>query len=313
MARKKGANAASAPRQQQQPRGWAVPAGVVAVVAVAASVVAARSSAHAIVEEDACDGDDATCWTAAPSAASPRRLRRRRGRAVGVPHFAARALTSYGPSVFVSFGGGGGGLHVDSGATHFWQHVHSGAKSYRVFEAGAWPALFPEDDDWRRAFFRDARCSGIFGEAAAALRDGGGAAPVGAFDDGAAGAAWAGEARAGDVVFVPANFPHQVRNADAVTVAVSMNYVDDTNLALVSEALLQAPAYHPKWLARLNVGGAAVAGPGRPGSRRPRRGARRREAIPGSSRFGATPTSASGSPRRASSSAPRAHSRRTSK
>ncbi|EGB11302.1 hypothetical protein AURANDRAFT_61681 [Aureococcus anophagefferens] len=67
MARKKGASAASAARQQQQqqPRGWAVPAGVVAVVAVAASVVAARSSAHAIVEEDACDGDDATCWTAA--------------------------------------------------------------------------------------------------------------------------------------------------------------------------------------------------------------------------------------------------------
>ena len=66
MARKKGASAASAPRQQQQqPRGWAVPAAVVAVVAVAASVVAARSSAHPIVEEDACDGDDATCWTAA--------------------------------------------------------------------------------------------------------------------------------------------------------------------------------------------------------------------------------------------------------
>ncbi|KAH8076169.1 hypothetical protein JL721_160 [Aureococcus anophagefferens] len=444
MARKKGASAASAARQQQQqqPRGWAVPAGVVAVVAVAASVVAARSSAHAIVEEDACDGDDATCWTArtAPprattarprprsarsarstaTTASPgsgsagprsrsatsrprsafdaprgrrRRLfadddleartvasrdaqlrldrsradaRRRASRApgppraipsvrwedvpaggldaastpwivegydarrnftldalaaacgaelvrprrrvagssawagmedgaavpfgdflaaepadavlfdvplgtgcpalleaVGVPHFAARALTSYGPSVFVSFGGGGGGLHVDSGATHFWQHVHSGAKSYRVFEAGAWPALFPADDDWRRAFFRDARCSGIFGEAAAAAAscdDGFGAAPVDAFADGAAGAAWAGEARAGDVVFVPANFPHQVRNADAVTVAVSMNYVDDTNLALVSEALLQAPAYHPKWLARLNVGGAAVAG-----------------------------------------------------
>ena len=446
MARKKGASAASAPRQQQQqPRGWAVPAGVVAVVAVAASVVAARSSAHPIVEEDACDGDDATCWTAAAfdgvaagdygaaaaafralgaldgddsfawqwlgraevalgdlAAASAafdraartlgRRLfadddleartvasrdaqlrldraradaRRRASRApgppraiprvrwedvpaggldtsspwivegydarrnftldalaaacgaelvrprrrvagssawagmedgaavpfaqflaaepadavlfdvplgtgcpalleaVGVPHFAARALTSYGPSVFVSFGGGGGGLHVDSGATHFWQHVHSGAKTYRVFEAGAWPALFPEDDDWRRAFFRDARCSGIFGEAAAAAAscdDGFGAAPVDAFDDGAAGAAWAGEARAGDVVFVPANFPHQVRNADAVTVAVSMNYVDDTNLALVSEALLQAPAYHPKWLARLNVGGAAVAG-----------------------------------------------------
>ncbi|KAH8096152.1 hypothetical protein JL720_3504 [Aureococcus anophagefferens] len=414
MARKKGANAASAPRQQQQPRGWAVPAGVVAVVAVAASVVAARSSAHAIVEEDACDGDDATCWTAAafdgvaagdygaaaaafralgaldgddsfagrrrrlyadddleartvasrdaqlrldraradarrrasrapgppraiqralggrPAGGSTLPLRGSSGRdarrnftldalaaacgaelvrprrrvagssawagmedgaavpfgdflaaepadavlfdvplgtgcpalleAVGVPHFAARALTSYGPSVFVSFGGGGGGLHVDSGATHFWQHVHSGAKTYRVFEAGAWPALFPADDDWRRAFFRTR------GAQASARRrrrrgdDGLGAAPVDAFDDGAAGAAWAGEARAGDVVFVPANFPHQVRNADAVTVAVSMNYVDDTNLALVSEALLQAPAYHPKWLARLNVGGAAVAG-----------------------------------------------------
>ena len=33
-----------------------------------------------------------------------------------------------------------------------------------------------------------------------------------------------------------------------------------TTYSLVSEALLQAPAYHPKWLARLNVGGAAVAG-----------------------------------------------------
>ena len=49
-----------------------------------------------------------------------------------------------------------------------------------------------------------------------------------------------------------------MRNAPAPTVAVSMNYVDATNRARALAAA--APAYHPRWLARLKVRGDALAG-----------------------------------------------------
>ena len=76
---------------------------------------------------------------------------------------------------------------------------------------------------------------------------------------------WRGAAGPGEVVYIPMNAPHQVRNApDAATIAVSMNYVDRGNLEAARAASWAAPAYHPKWLARLKVHGRAV-----PGSRAP--------------------------------------------
>ena len=191
---------------------------------------------------------------------------------IDVPPFAAldHVATAYGPSLFVSFSEKGGGPHVDSGSTKFWQHVHAGRKEWRVLGVRDWPRLFATEENWRRAFFRDARCSGIFGSVPAACDDGFGAAPVDLFDESALNATtvrevWRGAARKGEVVYIPMNAPHQVRNAaDEPTVAVSMNYVDGGNLEAARAAHWAAPAFHPKWLARLKVHGRAV-----PGSRAP--------------------------------------------
>ena len=76
---------------------------------------------------------------------------------------------------------------------------------------------------------------------------------------------WSGAAGPGEVVYIPMNAPHQVRNAPyEPTIAVSMNYVDGGNLEAARAAHWAAPSYHPKWLARLKVHGRAV-----PGSRAP--------------------------------------------
>ena len=191
---------------------------------------------------------------------------------IDVPPFAAleNVETAYGPSLFISFSAKGGGPHVDSGSTKFWQHVHAGRKEWRITAVRDWPRLFATEDHWRRAFFRDARCSGIFGAVPAECDDGFGAAPVDLFDESAlmettVREVWRGSAGPGEVVYIPMNAPHQVRNApDEPTVAVSMNYVDRGNLEAAREANWAAPAFHPKWLARLKVHGRAV-----PGSRAP--------------------------------------------
>ncbi|KAJ1450816.1 hypothetical protein M885DRAFT_531234 [Pelagophyceae sp. CCMP2097] len=187
------------------------------------------------------------------------------------PAFAADASKSYGPSFFAApptnGPGSTGGLHVDDGGTHFWQAVHAGAKEYRVLDPAAWPRTFT-DAGWRRAFFRDVRCSGLFGAdafAAAACDDGFGAPAVDAFDDAALDRLglefYATVVQAGEAIFVPANAPHQVRNArDAWTLAVSGNWVDSTN-AHLSPPVVE---YHPKWLTRLRLRGEVV-----PGSRAP--------------------------------------------
>ena len=199
---------------------------------------------------------------------------------VDVPPFAQEAVAAYGPSLFVSFAEEGGGPHVDSGSTKFWQRVHAGRKEWRVVGVRDWPRLFATDQSWRRAFFRDARCSGIFGVVPPLCDDGFGAAPVDLFDEGALNETtvrevWRGVVEAGEVMYVPVDAPHQVRNAaDAPTIAVSMNYIDGGNLQAARDAAAAAPAYHPKWLARLRVRGRAV-----PGSRAPWY-ARQRIALP---------------------------------
>ena len=70
------------------------------------------------------------------------------------PNFAAldAVATAYGPSLFISFSDKGGGPHVDSGSTKFWQHVHAGRKEWRVLNVRDWPRLFATDDNWRRVF-----------------------------------------------------------------------------------------------------------------------------------------------------------------
>lgn len=166
------------------------------------------------------------------------------------------------------------GLHVDQGSTHFWQHVASGRKVWRLFAPSAWPRLFSAVA-WERAFFRDPRCAGLFGaaaEAAAGCEDAYGGAAVDAFDDAALEQLASGaelevfEATlgAGDTLFVPANSPHQVLNRDDAegrpATAVSMNFVDASNLEEARRASLQNPDVHPRFRPRLRKGGVPVPG-----------------------------------------------------
>ena len=68
---------------------------------------------------------------------------------IEVPPFAAleNVATAYGPSLFISFSAKGGGPHVDSGSTKFWQHVHAGRKEW---SAAGVLALGPDATDATR-------------------------------------------------------------------------------------------------------------------------------------------------------------------
>ena len=187
-------------------------------------------------------------------------------------YFSDTIVAGYGPELFVQPNGTRCGLHFDTGATHFWQYVWQGAKRWRVFRAEDWPRLFPPLM-WQRAFFRDARCTGLFGAAAAAAAhcdDGFGAVLVDGFDDdglarlmarGPPLAFWEGTLRARELLFVPSRMPHQVVNVGGgVAVAVSMNYVDRTNLAERRRWHLENTELHDKFRARLNKSGRVVPG-----------------------------------------------------
>ena len=170
-----------------------------------------------------------------------------------IPAILARDVVSYyGPSLFVQQGGTKCGLHVDAGASHFWQFLWQGRKTWRVFKATDFPRFFDELS-WQRSFFRDARCTGVFGAAASSAAgcelEGFGGQPFDGFDDAVLDSLggieyYETELQPGELIFVPAHSPHQIRNMDAVNVAVSMNFVDSSNVADMRQQLLEAPAYH---------------------------------------------------------------------
>ena len=193
-------------------------------------------------------------------------------RTLSIPSYFTRTIVAgYGPGLFVQPNGTRCGLHFDTGSTHFWQWVWSGAKRWRVWRAADWPRLF-EYGMWRRAFFRDARCTGLFGEratAAAECEDGFGALLADGFDDDALELLADGSPlhfyeetlHAGELLFVPARAPHQVINVGGEpSVALSMNYVDFTNLRARERWHLENAMLHPKFRARLNKSGIAVPG-----------------------------------------------------
>ena len=148
-------------------------------------------------------------------------------------YFGGTIVSGFGPSLFIQANGTRCGLHFDKHATHFWQYVWQGAKHWRIFSSADWPRLF-RPEAWRRAFFRDPRCSGLFGKAAeeaAVCDDGFGALPPDAFDDDelerlarASGGipleVFEGILRPGELLFVPANSPHQVLNVGGAGVAM---------------------------------------------------------------------------------------------
>jgi len=111
------------------------------------------------------------------------------------------------PSLFVAGSGAGGDLHVDAFASHFWMAMMAGRKRWTFFKRGRMALLRPQYVD---------SLDPVFGVdldvAKKELRH----AEV--------------TLEAGELLFVPRDCPHAVANLTA-TVAVSGNFVDDTNVA----------------------------------------------------------------------------------
>ena len=143
-----------------------------------------------------------------------------------------------GPSLFVGGRGTQTGLHRDFAATHFWLLVTEGAKEWVIFEAGEGrgsvqspAALYHDLPSARRHTFP------IDPWALLSERNQGEwlqRVPLSAVLEG-----WRGSLSAGDLIFVPSGAVHAVRNLKTPTVALSFNYVDETNLQASGSALMR--------------------------------------------------------------------------
>lgn len=136
------------------------------------------------------------------------------------------------PSLFVGPGGSQSGLHADTSATRFWMAVIKGTKQFRLFnqsnvgtsgdhtaEAKGMDALYPtEEPDVvipKRGYFSFFEVDSFhpnFTKHPKLTKA----------------VAWEANVTAGDIIFIPQTWPHQVRNLD-LTFAISYNFVDQYN------------------------------------------------------------------------------------
>lgn len=140
----------------------------------------------------------------------------------GLPRDGGFALAGQWPSLFVQPAGTRCGLHTDAHATHFWQALIGGRKTWRIFDRDATARLYPHGPNRNWYGVSDAF-----------------AAPDAAFPALRGATVFEADLRPGDLIFVPAGLPHQVVNVEA-TVAISVNFVDETNLDDAIDALFLA-------------------------------------------------------------------------
>ena len=121
------------------------------------------------------------------------------------------------PSLFVGGAGTTSALHVDQMCSNFWMYLGEGAKRWITFHPDDAPLLSPTWDAPEQ-IHRFAPLAQLESDAqsAASLRQ----ARRLEF-----------ELRAGEVLYIPHNTPHEVTNL-AATCAVSANYLDQTNVEL---------------------------------------------------------------------------------
>ena len=127
------------------------------------------------------------------------------------------------PSLFIGANATSSALHVDSGATNFWMYLMTGKKLWRFWDREQLFNLYhkPFTAHFRfRAFDVDLSRNPLLADA-----------PM-----------YEVVQEPGDLVFVPANSPHAVHNLDDIT-ALSMNYVDSTNLWLYLADLVKDEAW----------------------------------------------------------------------
>ena len=124
---------------------------------------------------------------------------------------------SAGPTLFLAAGGTGSSLHVDTLKTHFWMMLCHGAKRWRLVDRDDVSLLHPMYlTDLNPVFPADLNAVESLDSELA---------PYTAFE----GAIYEVLLQPGDLIFVPAGWPHQVDNVET-SVAVSANFVDATNL-----------------------------------------------------------------------------------
>ncbi len=137
---------------------------------------------------------------------------------------AAAEPTPGDPSLFVGGNGTRTGLHTDYASSHFWMLTTEGKKDWAVFPAQMAPFLYK---GWSRPFFPVNPW---------ALEKGVERRPLSAVARG-----FKGSTQPGDVIFVPGGSIHAVRNTRSPTVALSMNYVDDTAVEQAAHDLARNP------------------------------------------------------------------------
>ena len=133
---------------------------------------------------------------------------------------------SAGPTLFLAPRGTGSSLHIDTLQTHFWMMLCHGKKRWRLVSRDDVPFLhplyltdlnpvFPTDLNALEAT-ASGNALGSSGEALAQVN-----AEMSVHEV---------LLEPGDLIFVPAGWPHQVDNLET-SVAVSANFVDSSNLA----------------------------------------------------------------------------------
>jgi len=120
------------------------------------------------------------------------------------------------PSIFIGGSGTQSGIHSDTYASRFWMAVLKGKKHYRIFNQSdaryLYPTETPEDvtEDGYHSYF----------EADAFEPD------LKKHPEFAKATLWEANVTAGDIIFVPEMWIHQVRNLES-TIAISYNFVDE--------------------------------------------------------------------------------------
>jgi len=126
------------------------------------------------------------------------------------------------PSIFIGLEGTQTGLHTDARASRFWMAVLRGRKKFRLFNQSDAEYLSPAEDtetvketNTFHAFFH-----------------------VDAFNANRShhpkfqhALAWDATVSAGELIFIPETWPHQVRN-EADSIAISYNFIDDYSLPM---------------------------------------------------------------------------------
>ncbi|KAH9185893.1 hypothetical protein AeNC1_012130 [Aphanomyces euteiches] len=121
--------------------------------------------------------------------------------------------SAYWPSLFIGNNHTTSGLHVDWGSTAAWMGLLQGQKRWRIAQPSERPFLYERVQDGSPAKF-DVDLFDPDLEAHPLMQH----AHI-----------YEGVLEAGEVIFIPADSPHQVVNLD-MTIAVAMNFVDGGNI-----------------------------------------------------------------------------------